>query len=564
MQDPRLRSRYRHIMAFFTRLTLSVAFWDVLLTTLGARGLSRRTRPRRYKKIAADFRRLAIRMGGVMIKVGQFMSARLDVLPAEITEELAGLQDEVPPEDFAAIRALAEAELGARLESVFETFEAEPMAAASLGQVHRARLQADAPEADRFRDVVVKIQRPNIEQLIDVDFSALRRFGGWVHRYGPIRRRVNIPLLIEELSDTVHREIDYLAEGANAETFAANFAERKRVHVPRVAWSRTTLRVLTLENVYAIKITDYDAITAAGVDRAQVAAALFDAYLKQIFEDYFFHADPHPGNLFVAPQPAAPGSQPSWKLTFVDFGMVGKVPDQLRVGMRETLIGIATRDASKVVTAYQTLGVLLPGADVQLLERAEAQLFDRFWGMSMSELRKIPHDEMRRFAHQFRDLMFSMPFQVPQNLLLLGRCLAILSGMCTGLDPNFNLWQHLAPYAKKLVAEEGQSTVDVVLDQLGELAKVLLTIPAQTGRVLTRLERGDLVVRAPYVSRQIYHVETAINRLLGGLLAAAFVMAGALLHGQGAVTLSYVAWGLSGLSLLLTAFLAGGHRPPGE
>jgi predicted unusual protein kinase regulating ubiquinone biosynthesis (AarF/ABC1/UbiB family) len=244
--------------------------------------------------------------------------------------------------------------------------------------------------------------------------------------------------------------------------------------------------------------------------------------------------------------------------------MVGIVPDQLRVGMRDTLIGIATRDARKVVSAYQTLGVLLPGADVQLLEQAEAQLFDRFWGMSMSELRKIPHDEMRRFAHQFRDLMFSMPFQVPQNLLLLGRCLAILSGMCTGLDPNFNLWQHLAPYAKKLVAEEGQWTLDVVLDQLGELAKALLAIPAQTGRVLTRLERGDLMVRAPHLSRQIYHVERAINRLLGGLLVAAFVTAGSLLHREGAHTLSYVFWGLSGLSLVLTLFMPGGHSPPGE
>jgi predicted unusual protein kinase regulating ubiquinone biosynthesis (AarF/ABC1/UbiB family) len=564
MQNPRLRSRYRHIMMFFARLTLGLAFWDVLLPNLGLRRLARGTRQRRYRKIAADFRALAVRMGGVMIKVGQFLSARLDVLPAEIIEELSGLQDEVPPEDFEAIRSLAKAELGAPLESIYERFEMEPLAAASLGQVHRARLQADAPESDRFREVVVKIQRPLIGELIDVDFSALRRFGSWIQHYGPIRKRVNVLALIQELSDTVHREIDYLAEGGNANAFAANFASRKRVRVPRVAWSRTTARVLTLENVYAIKITDYDAMAAAGIERAQVADVLFETYLKQIFEDDFYHADPHPGNLFVAPAAPTADGKPGWTLTFVDFGMVGVVPEQLRRGLREVLVGIGTRDARKVVAAYQTLGVLLPGADVQLLEQAEAQLFDRFWGMSMSELRKVHPAAMHEFALQFRELMYAMPFQLPQNLLLLGRALSILSGMCTGLDADFNLWRHLAPYAAKLVADEGLSNWDFWLDQVGDLVKELIGLPAQTGRVLTRLEHGELKVSMPQVSRQIYYLESAVNRLLGGLLSAAFLFAGVLLYRGGETSLGYFFWGLSALSLLWMFFLARGHAPPGD
>src|SRR5512142_9695 len=322
--NSRLRARYRYIMLFFIRTTLSVAYWEWLLPRLGLRTLTRRTRSQRYRQVAVEFRRMAIRMGGVMIKLGQFLSARLDVLPPEITEELSGLQDEVPAEDFEAIRALAEEELGSPLEAQFEVFEPIPLAAASLGQVHRARLRDDAPEAGRFREVVVKIQRPSIEQLIAVDFSALRRFAGWLHLYEPIRRRANIPALVNGLAGVVNREIDYLAEGKNAERFAQSFAHARRVHVPRVAWSHTTRRVLTLENVYAIKITDYDAITAAGVSRKKVAAVLFEAYLKQIFDDQFFHADPHPGNLFITPVPATDDDHPAtWKLTFVDFGMVG-------------------------------------------------------------------------------------------------------------------------------------------------------------------------------------------------------------------------------------------------
>ncbi len=365
----------------------------------------------------------------------------------------------------------------------------------------------------------------------------------------------------KELETTVYQEIDYLSEGKNAEIFGENFAGRKRIHVPRVVWSRTTKRVLTLENVYAIKITDYDAITAAGISRAEVAKILFKTYLKQIFEDGFFHADPHPGNLFVTPRRAADESEARWQLTFVDFGMVGSVPEGLRDGLREMLVGVGTRDAGRVVRSYQTLGVLLPSADLKLLEQAGAQIFDRFWGMSMGELRNVDHRQMHQFAMQFRELMFEMPFQLPHNLLLLGRTVAILSGMCTGLDPNFNVWTQLAPYAQKMVMEEGISNWEIWLDEIGELIKQLIALPSQTGRVLTRLERGELVVNTPQVNRQIYHLEGAVNRLTGSILFAAFFFGGVLLYQGGTLTLAYLSWGLSAITLLWMIFLSRGHSP---
>ena len=566
MNASRLRARYRHIMAFFTRATASFIFWEMILPRIGLRSLARRTRSRRFTHIAAQFRAMAIRMGGVMIKVGQFLSARADVLPPEITEELSGLQDEVPAEDFEAIRKLAEAELGASLGERFERFESEPLAAASLGQVHRARLRADSVEGEGsetqgFRDVVVKIQRPFIDQLIEVDFSALHRVAGWLMRYKPISRRVDVRALISELENTVYREIDYLEEGENAETFKRNFAESKRIHVPRVVWSRTTKRVLTLENVYAIKITDYDAITAAGIDRAEVARVLFKTYLKQIFEDGFFHADPHPGNLFVTPRPGVEDGKVTWQLTFVDFGMVGNVPEHLNDGLREMMIGVGTRDAARVVQSYRLLGVLLPGADTQLLEQAGTQMFDRFWGMSMGELRSVDHRQMVQFAVQFRELMYDMPFQVPHNLLLLGRTVAILSGMCTGLDPNFNVWTQLAPYARKLVRDEGVSNWDLWLDEIGVLVKQLIALPSQTGRVLTRLEHGELNVNVPQVNRQIFHLEGAVNRLTGSIMFAAFLFGGVLLYQGGDLRLGYLFWAFAGVTLLWMLFFSRGHSP---
>ncbi len=556
-----LRMRYYRIVLFFARVLLGIVFWDIFLPRIGLGFLARSNRSQRYRQIATRFRALAIRLGGVMIKVGQFLSARLDVLPPEITDELAGLQDEVPPVDFESIRLQTELEIGSAIEEVFLSFEKTPVAAASLGQAHRARLLPNDAEALGFEHVVVKILRPNIEQIVEVDMSAIRVVGGWLKRYRPVSDRADVPAIINEFSTILHEELDYQSEGKNAEAFATSFQGDGSVHVPRVVWIRTTRRVLTLEDVTAIKITDYDAIAAAGVDRAEVAKRLLGTYLKQIFEDGFFHADPHPGNLFVQPLPEKneDGSK-KFQLTFIDFGMVGRMPDKLVEGLREAVISVGLQDASRLIKAYQTLGVLLPSANTKLLEEASAQLFDRFWGMNMKELRSISHREMMKFGLQFRELMFSMPFQLPENLLLLGRTIGILSGMCTGLDPEFNLWQQIAPYARKLTEGEGGSAFDVFLDEAGEFFKTLIAIPGKTERVLGRIERGELNVQMPLMNIQISYLERSINRLTGGIFFLGLTIAGAILYDSHTL-LGQGLFGGAGIALLYTLFLARGRRP---
>jgi predicted unusual protein kinase regulating ubiquinone biosynthesis (AarF/ABC1/UbiB family) len=553
-----LRARYRRIVTFFARVTASFIYWEIVLPKLGLIRWSDRTRLERNRRIAVRFRALAISMGGLMIKVGQFLSARLDVLPAEITDELAGLQDEVPAAPFEAIRARAEAEIGRPLSQAYASFEAIPLAAASLGQAHRAVLLPEDAAETGFTDVVVKVQRPSIEAIVEVDLAALRRVGEWLTHYKPVSSRADVPALVEEFAATTLQEIDYLAEAANAELFREAFETDDRVRVPQVAWEHTTLRVLTLEDVSAIRLSDYEAITAAGIDRLKVADKLVETYLQQIFEDGVFHADPHPGNLFVTPV----GEAGDFELTFIDFGMVGRVPDNLRAGLRGALIAIGTQDASRMVAAFKSLDLLLPTADVKLLELASAQVFDRFGGMAMSDLRNISDEDLMSFGLQFRELMLNMPFQLPENLLLLGRTIAILSGMCTGLDPDFNLWSALSPYATKLIADEvGEGLSWEKLTKSGtKLVKSLSALPGRADRILTTIERGDLAVKTPLLELRMRMLNRAIGQLVAAVMFTALLVTGALLYSVEPI-LARVLLGAAVLPLLAVLFGRRGHGP---
>jgi predicted unusual protein kinase regulating ubiquinone biosynthesis (AarF/ABC1/UbiB family) len=373
--------------------------------------------------------------------------------------------------------------------------------------------------------VVVKVQRPDIQEIVDTDLAALRVVSGWVHRYPPIRRRINVPALMEEFSRSLYEEMDYLAEGKNGETFAANFTARPEVRVPRIYWSHTTRRVLTMEDVSAIKINDYGAITVAGIDRAEVANRLFDTYLQQIFEDRFFHADPHPGNLFVLPDPAQAGElgEAGWQLIFVDFGMTGQVQPRMLEGLREILIAVGTRDVPRMVRAYQTMEILLPGADLELIEKAGQRVFDRFWGKSTTEIVSMGHQEAMDFAREFGDLLYEMPFQVPENLILLGRSVSILSGICSGLNTDFNVWERVMPYANRLVSADQQGQ-NIWLREGLNILQSLVALPRRTEAVLQRLESGRLEVQYPELRGQFQKLDGALRRLSGAILFAALFL----------------------------------------
>ena len=562
-----MRARYRRITRFAAFYLVQTWWFELFLPRIGLAGLASRGRAARLRRIAQRFHALAVDLGGLMIKVGQFMSSRLDVLPPEITKELEGLQDEVPPVPFDAIRTLAEAELGVPLERAYSWVDPTPLAAASLGQAHRATLSDADAEDTGLRDVVVKIQRPGIDQVVEVDLRALRRVGGWLSRIKIVSDRVDAPALVEEFAVTSLEEIDYLHEAANAERFAQEFAGDARVSVPDIVWERTTRRVLTLEDVTAIKINDVDGLRAAGIDPAEVAIDFASVMFDQLFQDGFFHADPHPGNIFVTPHAAVnaehsegvvervPGQDAAraWHFTFIDFGMMGEVPPGLRKGLRGVLIAAASRDGKGMVDGISEVGVLLPSADTSELERAMTKLFARFGGMGFAELQEVDPREFRAFAIEFGDVVRSLPFQFPENFLLIIRAMSLVSGNCSSLNPAFNIWDAVEPYAGQLIRQEGGNVVQAFAKQTVSVAGTVARLPQRLDDLTTRIEQGRVAVQNPRLERRIGSLERTARRVISAVLFAALFVGGIILRADD-VVFGTVLMAISALPLLHALF----------
>ena len=325
--------------------------------------------------------------------------------------------------------------------------------------------------------MVLKVQRPGIDAIVDVDLAALRKVGGWLSHVRLVSDRADMPALVEEFAQTSLEEIDYLHEAANAERFAADFADDDRVTVPDVVWERTHPPRAHPRRRHG----DQDhglgrRCCAAGIDPAQVAPVFASVMFDQLFTNGFFHADPHPGNIFVTPDTDSSAERP-WKLTFIDFGMMGEVPPSTRSGLRKLLIAAASRDGKGLVTAISDVGVLVPSADTAELERAMTHLFARFGGMGFAELREVDPREFRDFAVEFGDLVRSLPFQLPENFLLIIRAMSLTSGVCSSLDARFNLWDSVEPYAAQLLRDERGNIVQDVAQQALDAAGVALRLP---------------------------------------------------------------------------------------
>jgi predicted unusual protein kinase regulating ubiquinone biosynthesis (AarF/ABC1/UbiB family) len=467
------RKRFLKGLIIALRIVLSYRLNRVLGIFLSPESRSARL-SKLNRRNAVLVREKALEMKGVMIKVGQFLSSRKDFLPDEYIEELSELQDQVPPHDFGEIRQRIIDELGTPPGEVFAEFEREPIAAASLGQVHRAVLKDG-------REAAVKVQYPGIEKIIETDikmFEVLIRLMrgrmGWI----------NLKVLHEEFSKIVRAELDYVQEGKNAEKFRLNFSSDERVVIPRVYWEFSTGKVLTLEFVGGIKITECAVIKASGVDCRKLVNLLVETYAKMIFVHGFFHCDPHPGNIFVGEGAT---------IVFVDFGMVQAITDTTRRNLRRYANAIVENDAAGIVEALEKLGFLIEGADYTAIVEVTQDLIDKYRYSTPEELKSLTVDDIGEELDNVRDVINN--FQVPNYFILLIRTIGMLNGMSYRLNPEVNIIEIAKPYVREFFIGTREEGINQVFISLKKKFSELADLPSQAHAFLMKANRGDLSFR---------------------------------------------------------------------
>ena len=498
------------------------------------------------RRATVSFRETALALGGLLIKLGQFLSARADLLPQVALNELMQLQDEVSAVPFRFIVDAIEHSFGRPLNEVYAYVEQKPTAAASLGQVHRAQLHSG--EA-----VAVKVQRPRIHRVVKADLSALK-FVIWVitRLKRDTSKFIDLWALYREFSRTTFEELDYVAEGRSAERFARLFAGDPLVKAPKIYWDYTRQQVLTLEWIDGIKISNYPAIEAAGLNRKQVAERTINTYFKQILEEGFFHADPHPGNLFVQPGPNGP------VIAFVDFGMMGTVSRSLKHGVRKCFLAVAGKDAHGLIEGLDELGFIGSGADMALLEKAADLLLGQFYGRTMAEAMTVDPGEV---FGEVEELLYDQPFRLPYQFIFFGRMMGILSGLATGLAPDFNFTEVALPYARTFMTSSNGSGASGIGGLLGlsredilPLIRSVINLPRQTEQVMSRLGRGDLRLEIDLdpLKAEIRRVERSVTRLSYMLVFVFSLTGGIVLEVAHQTTPGWVCLGLAVLAGLTT------------
>jgi ubiquinone biosynthesis protein len=445
-------------------------------------------------------------LGPTFIKLGQILSTRADLLPSSYQAELAKLQDAAPPLKATVVEAVIQTELGRPVDAVFRRFDPVPLAAASIGQVHAATLSDGT-------DVVVKVQRPGVVEQVERDLQVLHSLATTASRRWPLADEYAVVGLVQEFAQTLRGETDYLREGRNAERFGENFARDPTVHFPCVFWNYTTARVLTLERINGIKIDDFAALDAAGVDRARIAANGATMVLKMIFRDRFFHADPHPGNFFIEREE---------RIGVVDFGMVGTVGPRIQEQLVWALLAYTSEDPERQVDMMYEMGVAGHHVDRTALRRDVEQLRARYYGRPVGEI------AIRPVVNDVLGVVRRHRLHLPAGYALLLKTVLMHESLVTRLDPQFEFTAVLVPYARRMLLRHfspagwGPSVAQAGID----LVRLGVELPQQLRRLMSSLQRGDLelAVRPTGFAPLIRRLERIANRIVLGMIAGAFVV----------------------------------------
>jgi predicted unusual protein kinase regulating ubiquinone biosynthesis (AarF/ABC1/UbiB family) len=469
--------RFVDIWSFAFKLLL--VQWSYKKSWAYSGGITEEKQAKRRRAIAIWIRETFLDLGPTFIKLGQLFSTRADLFPAEYVEELTKLQDKVPAFSYGQVESTIFKDFGRTIPDLYKSFDPIPLAAASLGQVHRAQLHSG-------EEVVVKVQRPGLKKLFTIDLSILKGIAQYFQRHPKWGKGRDWLGIYGECCKILWEEVEYLNEGRNADTFRRNFRKEDWVRVPRVYWRYSSPKVLTLEYLPGIKISHYEALEAAGLDRKVLAQLGARAYLHQLLNDGFFHADPHPGNLAVSPEGT---------LIFYDFGMMGQIQLVTREKLLKTFFGIAQKDGAQVMESLIDLGALAPTGDMGAVRRSIQYMLDNFMDQPFE------NQSVSSISDDLYEIAYDQPFRFPATFTFVMRAFSTLEGVGKGLDPDFNFMEVAKPFAMQVMGNGNGSNglSEGIFSELGrqaaQVSNTALALPRRIEDTLEKLEQGDIRVR---------------------------------------------------------------------
>lgn len=460
--------------------------------------------------VGVKLRRALQELGPTFIKLGQMISSRRDQVPKEVALELAKLQDDVESIPYAEVERILEFELGNSLDELYQSFEEEPIASASIGQVHIATLHSGI-------EVAVKVQRPDIESCVSTDLEIIRDLAGLMESRIKWARTYQVADRFEEFATSLKEELDYENEGRNAERIRKQFVDQPEIYIPKIYWTHTTEKVLTMEAIHGIKITNIAELDAKGYNRQEIASRLADSIFHQVLTHGFFHGDPHPGNLLVLPNNC---------ISYIDFGMVGKLGKQMRFHFTSLLLYVERGNAKGIIKTFRKMGILSTAQDADLLESDLEDLIEQYYDATLTTI------SLGQVIVEIFQIAYKHEVTIPKDITILAKVILTLEDVIDRLDPDFSIMKAVEPFGKKLIRQRynPKSMAKDTWEMVSENAEHLAELPQDINDIAKTLKRGKLQfdINIRDLTASLTRLDRISNRLSFSIILLAFsiLMAG--------------------------------------